>query len=103
MALYYCGVEVVYLRNVLDAMGFKQDSPTKIYCDNEAVKSFSEDAKFRDRTRHIDIKYHKIREWIEQGQIEVVTIRGSDNPADIGTKPLSKGPFHKHKKVLLNE
>ena len=54
MALYYCAVEVVYLRNVFDAMGFKQQDPTKIYCDNEAVKSFSEDAKFRDRTRHID-------------------------------------------------
>jgi hypothetical protein len=103
MALYYCGVEIVSLRNVLEAMGMKQERPTKIYCDNEAVKSFSEDAKFRDRTRHIDIKFHKIREWILEGSIEVVTIGGTDNAADIGTKPLSKLPFHRHKKVLLNQ
>ena len=103
MALYYCAVEVVYLRNVLKEMGFEQEKPTKIFCDNEAVKSFSEDAKFRDRTRHIDIKFHKIREWIKEDRIEVVTMKGTVNAADIGTKPLSKLPFHKHKKVLLNE
>ena len=75
--------------------------PTKIYCDNEAVKSFSEDAKFRDLTRHIDIKFHKIRQWIEEGLIEVVTLLGSENAADIGTKPLPKIPFYKHKRYYL--
>ena len=43
------------VEDVLNVMGCKLQDPTKIYCDNEAVKSFSKDAKFRDRTRHIDI------------------------------------------------
>ena len=77
--------------------------PTKIYCDNEAVKSISEDAKFRDRTRQIDIKFHKIIQWIEEGIIEEVTLRRSETVADIGTKPLPKMLFHRHKKVLLHQ
>jgi len=91
MALYYCVSEVAYLRNVREAMGLKQEEPTENYCDNEAVKSFIEDAKFRDRTRHTDyIKSHKIREWIKEGLIEVVNLSGAVNAADISTNPSSK-------------
>jgi hypothetical protein len=54
-----------------------------------------------DRTRHIDIKFHKIREYKERGDIDVVWIDGTLNPADIGTKPLVKAAFDKLKKVVL--
>ena len=99
MTLYYNTVEVVYLRNVLEKMGFKQMEPTKIYT---ATSSF-----------------HDILERIAQDAIEVVTVSGrlvswqnetrrfqvgTDNGSNNGNKPLTKVPFHKYKeKVLMNE
>lgn len=101
MALYNCVIEVIYLRNVLKGMGFEQDGPTPIYCDNLETKNLSEDPVHGDRTRHIDIKFHKIRQYIENGDVEIIWIDGTLNPSDIGTKPLVKASFEKCKKVVL--
>ena len=43
--------------------------------------------------KHINVKYHYIRECIEDGHIEVVQVDTNDNIADIFTKPLGKVKF----------
>jgi hypothetical protein len=42
---------------------------------------------FQERTKHIDVKYHFIRDVIAEGDIKVCKIGTCDNPADISTKP----------------
>jgi hypothetical protein len=48
------------------------------------------------RTKHIDIRYHFIREHIDNGMISIKFVRSEDNTADIMTKDLSGELFHKH-------
>ncbi len=50
---------------------------------------------FYERTKHIDIKYHYIRDVVAQGKLKVCTISPHDNPADIMTKhvPVAKFEF----------
>ena len=46
---------------------------------------------FHARTKHIAIRYHFIREAVERGDVELGYRRTEDNPADIFTKPVTRG------------
>ena len=52
------------------------------------------------RLKHIDIRYHAIREYIENKQVKVFFVDGSDNPADLFTKNLGHVKFHKFRALL---
>ena len=50
------------------------------------------------RTKHIDIRTHFVREFIEDGILKVIFVKSEDNDADIFTKNTSEELFHKHSK-----
>ena len=53
-------------------------------------------------SRHIDRKLFKMRELRGAGRVTVKHIPGEENPADLFTKILSRQPFEKHRKFVLN-
>ena len=52
------------------------------------------------RSKHIDIKYHHVRECVETGKISLFFIEGTENPADMFTKNLGAAAFFKCLKSL---
>jgi hypothetical protein len=56
----------------------------------------AKNASTTTRTKHIDIRYHFIREHVDNGKIKIKFVRSEDNTADIMTKNLSGELFHKH-------
>lgn len=68
-------------------------NPTKIYCDNAAAIELSKNPVYKFNTKHIDIKYHYVREVIKNKEIVLEKIDTKENLADIMTKPLF-GPLH---------
>jgi Reverse transcriptase (RNA-dependent DNA polymerase) len=77
-----------YLRSVLTDLGFPQNSATPIYCDNEAAILMTNACKPTQRSRHIDIQWYAIQEWMRRGDIILKHIAGTINPADSLTKAL---------------
>jgi hypothetical protein len=71
--------------------------PIPIFTDNQSAITYSKDEINNNRTKHIDIHYHYTREQIHVGNIKLIYIRGTENPADIFTKPLSP---RKHLRIL---
>ena len=63
--------ETVWLRHLLESVGYKQRHPTTIYEDNQGAIALSKNAKSHPHTKHIHIKYNYIREAIEKGQVRV--------------------------------
>jgi hypothetical protein len=61
--------------------------------DNTGAMDMAKDPKFHSRSKHIDIRYHFIREAVADEKIQLEYIPGEDNPADIFTKPLARGKF----------
>ena len=53
----------------------------------------TKDQMFHERTKHIDIKYHFVRDVIEEGMLKVCKISTHDNPADMMTKPIPVAKF----------
>ena len=69
-----------------------------LLCDNESAINIAENPKDHTRTKHIDIRYHFLRDHVEKGEIHVV---GTDiQLADIFTKPLDEARFCRLRREL---
>ena len=53
-----------------------------ICCDNSSAIQLSKNSKYHERTKHVDVRLHFIREEIERRVVDVVKISTEDNPAD---------------------
>jgi hypothetical protein len=67
-----------------------QDHPLHLYCDNMSAMSLAKDSTYHSRTKHIDIRYHFIREAYDAGTIDLTYCPTGDMPADLLTKPLTR-------------
>ena len=98
-ALELCLKECIWLRKVLQELGYKQ-SATVIYHDNQSSMLFSTDQKLNARTKHIDITNCFVKDYIEKGEIILKYINTNDMKADGFTKSLGPIKFNKFIKQL---
>ncbi|KAK4385709.1 Retrovirus-related Pol polyprotein from transposon TNT 1-94 [Sesamum angolense] len=63
--------QAIWLRRILEDIGEKQEEPTTIYCDNKSAIAITKNSVQHSRTKHIDIKYHSLREATTRGEIEL--------------------------------
>jgi hypothetical protein len=63
------------------------------YCDNQSCIKLSENPVFHDRSKHIEIRYHFIQDYVQRGAIELQYISTDEQVVDILTKALGKGKF----------
>jgi hypothetical protein len=64
-----------------------------IYCDNQSCIKLSENPFFHDRSKHIEIRYHFICDYVQRGAVELQCISTEEQAADILTKALRRGKF----------
>jgi hypothetical protein len=100
VALSSCVNEMEHIYNVLTSFDVEVDLPMVVYVNNTGAISLSNNWSTGSRTKHIDLRYHYIRELVEQGIIEVKFVRSEDNTSDIFTKNLRQILFEKHQKTL---
>ena len=79
--------EAKWPNGIVSELGLNQDT-IPICCDSSSAIQLSKNSKYHERTKHVDIRLHFIREEIERGAIDVIKIFTEDNPADALTKPL---------------
>lgn len=107
MALSAAVQHALFLRNLLKELGFEQKKPTKIYVDNQAAMELANNGMTTQRTKHIDIKHHFVRDRIERREVTLEYISSQQMLADCLTKPVSRvkleqvipaltGEFEKH-------
>jgi len=85
--------EAVWLRNFISEIRGERERALTMLCDNQGAISLAKDNKFHSQMKHIDLRYHFIREAVEEGKINVTYIPTEDNVADIFTKLLAKLKF----------
>ncbi|KAK4393540.1 Retrovirus-related Pol polyprotein from transposon TNT 1-94 [Sesamum angolense] len=85
--------QAIWLRRILEDMGEKQEEPTTIYCDNKSAIAITKNPVKHNRTKHINIKYHSLREATTRGEIELKYCSTEEQLADIFTKALPRNKF----------
>ena len=93
MALSDASKEAVHLKALLASIGYGQEEPIVIFEDNQAAQKIAENPVLHDRTKHIDIRYHFVRELVENLTIDVVYINTKEMIADLLTKAVSRKTF----------
>jgi hypothetical protein len=71
MAPSQANCEALSLRKLLVGLFVVQLRPTMIYCDNQSCIKLSENPVFHDRSKHIEIRYHFIRDYVQRRAVEL--------------------------------
>ena len=100
MAVSEVAMEILYIAGILQFLGIKPSYPIEVQVDNIGAIYLSKTATTGSRTKHIDTRYHFVRDYIEDGILKVVFVRSAENIADIFTKNLNGEQFRKHEESL---
>ena len=88
--------EIISLKQLMEFMSIKVELPIKIRVDNVGAIYLANNQTMGQRTRHVNIRYHYVRQYIEDGIIIIEFVRSEGNKADAWTKNLDGETFHKH-------
>ena len=88
--------EAIFAKQVIESMGIQLEFPITIKVDNTGAIYIANNYTTGQRTKHIDVRAHFVREYIEDDILKVVFVRTDDNKADIYTKNTSEELFLKH-------
>jgi hypothetical protein len=100
MAASQASCEALWLRKMLVDLFISELDPTVIYCDNRSCIKLSENHVFHDQSKHIEIKYHFIRDRVQKRAIKLQYVSTNHQVVDIFTKGLPKGKFEHFKEKL---
>ena len=97
------GKYILYLRSLLQEIGLRQEDATVLYEDNQGALLMANAQKPTRRTRHIDLKYFGLQEWVQRDLLILHRINTSDNYADAMTKALGRTLFYRHVNFIMGK
>ena len=100
VALSAAAQECIWLRRLLKDLGFGDDKPTTLHEDNNGALELSKNPKFHQRTKHIDVAHHFIREKVASNELSVVYCPTEEMLADAMTKGLGRVKFEKFRGMM---
>ena len=89
-AMAHTTCELVWLKHLLEELGFPQTTPMSLLCDNQATVHIASNPVFHERTKHIEVNCHFVREKMLQNIIHTVYVKSADQLADLFTKALGE-------------
>ncbi|KOM49942.1 hypothetical protein LR48_Vigan08g076900 [Vigna angularis] len=81
--------ELLWLKIILEDLKIKWDEPMRLYCDNKSAISIAHNPVQHDRTKHIEVDRHFIKEKLDSGMICTPYVSTQNQLADILTKGLN--------------
>ena len=102
LALSQSAKEAMYLRQLLEELQiWSSEDPVVILGDNECANQLTADPVAHQRTKHIGLRYHHIRQLVEDQKIVINKVFTDDNLADLFTKALPAARHHLLAKLVL--
>ena len=102
VALCDLAIELLHIAEVVSFLGVDTSGPIDVATDSKAAYDLCHRFTSAQNSRHVDRKMFKMRELRGAGRVSVRHVMGETNPADLFTKILSRQPFEKHRKAVLN-
>ncbi|KAL2248343.1 UNVERIFIED_CONTAM: Retrovirus-related Pol polyprotein from transposon RE1 [Sesamum indicum] len=100
MAATVC--EIIWVNNLLKDLQIQVQTPIPFYCDNKAALHITENPVFHERTKHVEIDCHVVRDKYKEGLISPTYLASKEQIADLFTKDLTGKTFsHLYSKLGL--
>jgi len=93
--------EVLFILQLLRHLQVKIQLPIHVHVDNIGAIFLAENQNSSDRTKHIDTRYHFLRQYIKYGTVFIEFVRSCDNDSDIFTKNTTSEIHHRHSEKLI--
>ena len=94
--------EILYVIHILEFMNEEVKLPVKIHVDNVGAMFMANNAGTR-RTKHIDTRFHLVREFIQDDILKIEFVRSNENVADIFTKNVDEKTYSKHADKIMSK
>eukprot|EP00253_Pinus_taeda_P030510 PITA_30510 len=101
MAASLAACEAIWMRKILVGLFGSHLDPTVVYCDNQSCIELLDNPVFHDRSKHIDIRYHHIRDCVQRRIMLLSYIPTEDQDADIMMKALARRKFEYHQDRIV--
>ena len=88
-----CASQAVWMRRITEQLGCVHNQGTLVYCDNSSTIKLSMNPIMHGRSKHIDIRFHYLRELVQNEVINLIHCGTREQVADIMTKPLPLDAF----------
>ncbi|CAL9014541.1 unnamed protein product [Prunus brigantina] len=86
--------ELLWLRKLLTELGYKPTSTMNLFCDNKAAIAIAQNPVQHDRTKHVEVDRHFIKQKLEAKVFQFPFVKSEDQLADILTNAISSKAFH---------
>jgi hypothetical protein len=93
---------IIHKSQILECLGFIANKPHVMYVDNQSIMSIVDEWKVGDRTKHMNVRYHYLREKVIHEEIVLWKVHTDFNTADFLTKPLDRVTFEFHKESCMS-
>jgi transposase InsO family protein len=90
IAAAHAAKEAIWLRRLLTELGENLESPTTLFVDNQSAIAIARNPEFHDRTKHIEVRYHFLRQVVDSKEVHLEYLPTGEQVADILTKGLSR-------------
>ena len=100
VAAAMCVYQALWIKRVLKELGHSNNECTEVKCDNSSTIKLSKNPVMHGRSKHIDVRYHFLRNLTKEGLIDLVHCGSQDQVADLMTKPLKLNAFLKLRTLL---
>ena len=88
--------EIKFIIQVLESLGIEVQKPIIVHLDNVGAIFVAETPSATKQTRHIDARYHFVREYIVDGTIRIIFVSSKNNKADLFTKNVTSEVYEEH-------
>ena len=92
---------ILHLRTLLEEIGLRQEAATILFEDNQGALLMANAQRPTKRTRHMDIRYFTIQQWVAEDLLCLKRIDTDDNYSDSMTKALGRTLFYRHMNFVM--
>ena len=93
--------EVIFILQLLRHLQVKVQLPIQVHVDKIGEIFLAENQNSSDRIKHVDTRYHFVRQYIRDGTVLIEFFRSCDNDSDIFTKNTTSEIHHRHGEKLI--
>ena len=86
--------ELLWIKRILRDLGIEVSEPMNLYCDNQAAVKIANNPVQHDRTKHVEIDRHFIKDHLEKKTIKLPFVNSEEQLADMLTKAVCKNTFY---------